>query len=57
VLLGYKKRGFGVGKFVILFVLHPTVNDRFPRYNGFGGKVQPGETPLNAAIRELEVDI
>lgn len=44
-----------MGKFVILFVHYPTVNDRFPRYNGFGGKVQPGETPLNAAIRELEV--
>jgi len=25
------------------------------RYNGFGGKVEPGETPLNAATRELEV--
>ncbi|PPR01952.1 hypothetical protein CVT24_011100 [Panaeolus cyanescens] len=37
VLLGYKKRGFGVG-----------------RYNGFGGKVDPGETSLEAAARELE---
>ncbi|KAJ3508691.1 hypothetical protein NLJ89_g5614 [Agrocybe chaxingu] len=37
VLLGYKKRGFGLGK-----------------YNGFGGKVEPGETALQAAIRELE---
>lgn len=37
VLLGYKKRGFGVGK-----------------YNGFGGKVEPGESNLQGAIRELE---
>ncbi|KAL7275262.1 hypothetical protein RUND412_001807 [Rhizina undulata] len=37
VLLGYKKRGFGEGK-----------------YNGFGGKVEPGETILDGAIRELE---
>ncbi len=25
------------------------------RFNGFGGKVDVGETPLEAAIRELEV--
>ncbi|KAK7020582.1 hypothetical protein VNI00_017711 [Paramarasmius palmivorus] len=37
ILLGYKKRGFGMGK-----------------YNGFGGKVEPGETSLDAAVRELE---
>lgn len=37
VLLGFKKIGFGAGK-----------------YTGFGGKVQPGETPSAAAIRELE---
>ncbi|XP_049417355.1 oxidized purine nucleoside triphosphate hydrolase isoform X2 [Epinephelus fuscoguttatus] len=37
VLLGMKKRGFGVGK-----------------WNGFGGKVQPGETIESAARRELE---
>ncbi|KAI5785790.1 NUDIX hydrolase domain-like protein [Geopyxis carbonaria] len=36
VLLGYKKRGFGVGK-----------------YNGFGGKVDPGETIIAGAAREL----
>uniref|UniRef100_A0A1I8IIB1 Oxidized purine nucleoside triphosphate hydrolase n=2 Tax=Macrostomum lignano TaxID=282301 RepID=A0A1I8IIB1_9PLAT len=36
ILLGYKKRGFGQGK-----------------WNGFGGKVEVGETPLAAAIREL----
>ncbi|MGH0140489.1 UNVERIFIED_CONTAM: hypothetical protein FKN15_017611 [Acipenser sinensis] len=36
VLLGMKKRGFGVG-----------------RWNGFGGKVQPGETIEEAARREL----
>ncbi|KAF9226404.1 hypothetical protein BS17DRAFT_682027, partial [Gyrodon lividus] len=37
LLLGMKKRGFGVGL-----------------YNGFGGKVEPGETPAQAAARELQ---
>ncbi|XP_064415071.1 oxidized purine nucleoside triphosphate hydrolase [Latimeria chalumnae] len=37
VLLGLKKRGFGVG-----------------RWNGFGGKVQSGETIEEAAKRELQ---
>ncbi|XP_064632774.1 oxidized purine nucleoside triphosphate hydrolase-like isoform X2 [Lineus longissimus] len=36
VLLGMKKKGFGVG-----------------RWNGFGGKVEPGETIMQGAIREL----
>lgn len=36
VLLGRKKRGFGVGK-----------------WNGFGGKVEPGESLEEAARREL----
>ena len=36
VLLGMKKRGFGVG-----------------RWNGFGGKVDQGETVENAAKREI----
>ncbi len=36
ILLGMKKRGFGMGK-----------------WNGFGGKVQPGETIEEAARREL----
>jgi 8-oxo-dGTP diphosphatase len=36
VLLGYKKAGFGSGK-----------------YTGFGGKVEVGETPVEAAAREL----
>jgi 8-oxo-dGTP diphosphatase/2-hydroxy-dATP diphosphatase len=36
ILLGYKKRGFGAG-----------------RWNGFGGKVNPDETILQAAGREL----
>lgn len=36
VLLGYKKRGFGVGK-----------------WNGFGGKPNPGESVEQAAAREL----
>ncbi|KAM4698490.1 oxidized purine nucleoside triphosphate hydrolase isoform 1-T2 [Rhinophrynus dorsalis] len=36
ILLGMKKRGFGVG-----------------RWNGFGGKVQNGETIEDAAKREL----
>ena len=37
VLLGYKKRGFGAG-----------------RWNGFGGKVETGETLEQAARRELK---
>ncbi|XP_063587834.1 oxidized purine nucleoside triphosphate hydrolase-like [Penaeus indicus] len=37
ILLGYKKRGFGQG-----------------RWNGFGGKVEAGETPEQAAIRETK---
>ncbi|RPB24018.1 hypothetical protein L211DRAFT_824489 [Terfezia boudieri ATCC MYA-4762] len=37
VVLGYKKRGFGVGK-----------------YNGYGGKVEHGETIVEGATRELE---
>jgi len=37
ILLGYKKRGFGMGL-----------------YNGFGGKVDPGETTAQAALRELK---
>jgi 8-oxo-dGTP diphosphatase / 2-hydroxy-dATP diphosphatase len=37
ILLGYKKRGFGEG-----------------RWNGFGGKVEKGETIEQAAHRELE---
>ena len=36
VLLGYKKMGFGSGK-----------------YAGFGGKLEPGETPAECAAREL----
>jgi len=36
VLLGYKKRGFGAG-----------------RWNGFGGKVEDGESVEEAARREL----
>jgi 8-oxo-dGTP diphosphatase len=36
VLLGLKKRGFGVGK-----------------VNGFGGKLNEGESILEAAVREL----
>ncbi|XP_022125995.1 oxidized purine nucleoside triphosphate hydrolase [Pieris rapae] len=37
ILLGLKKRGFGVNK-----------------WNGFGGKVEPNETILEAAVRELK---
>ena len=37
VLLGFKKEGFGAGK-----------------YTGFGGKLELGETPAEAAIRELD---
>lgn len=37
VLLGMKRRGFGVG-----------------RWNGFGGKVEPGESLAEGAVRETE---
>lgn len=37
ILLGLKKRGFGVNK-----------------WNGFGGKVEPNEEILDAAVRELK---
>ncbi|CAE7160621.1 unnamed protein product [Rhizoctonia solani] len=37
ILLGLKKRGFGIGI-----------------YNGFGGKVDPGESVGDAALRELQ---
>ncbi len=36
LLLGLKKRGFGMGK-----------------WNGFGGKLEPGETIIEAASREV----
>ena len=40
LLLGYKKTGFGAGK-----------------YNGPGGKIEPGETAAQAAIREVEEEV
>lgn len=40
ILLGFKKRGFGMNK-----------------WNGVGGKVDPGESPLAAAIRETKEEI
>lgn len=40
LLLGEKKRGFGIGKI-----------------NGVGGKLEPGETPLEAVIRECGEEI
>jgi 8-oxo-dGTP diphosphatase len=40
ILLGFKKAGFGAGK-----------------YNGFGGKVEPGETVKSAAVREVEEEV
>ena len=40
VLLGLKKRGFGVGK-----------------WNGFGGKVEPGETISQGAKRYKKINI
>ncbi len=40
MLLGFKKAGFGAGK-----------------YNGFGGKVEAGETVESAAIREVKEEV
>ncbi|MDO8560251.1 MAG: 8-oxo-dGTP diphosphatase [bacterium] len=40
VLLGFKKRGFGQG-----------------RWNGFGGKVEEGETVDAAAVREVNEEV
>lgn len=40
VLLGWKKRGFGAGK-----------------WNGFGGKLEEGETMLECAKRQDKLDI
>ena len=40
ILLGYKKRGFGEGK-----------------WNGIGGKVNEGESVLQAALRETKEEI
>ena len=40
VLLGMKKRGFGVG-----------------RWNGFGGKIEPGETIEEGAMREVKEEV
>lgn len=40
VLLGMKKRGFGVG-----------------RWNGFGGKIEEGETIEEGAMRELHEEV
>jgi len=37
ILMGYKKVGFGAGK-----------------WSGFGGKIEPGEAPAQAAAREME---
>ena len=40
ILLGFKKVGFGAGK-----------------YNGFGGKVEGGETIVGAAVREVAEEV
>lgn len=54
-----KKRGFGVnlwnGKGIENSYTH-TVLKKI-NYVGFGGKVEPGETVLEAAHRELEVRV
>ena len=40
ILLGFKKAGFGAGK-----------------YNGFGGKLESGETIESAAVREVKEEV
>ncbi len=40
VLLGKKKRGFGIGKL-----------------NGIGGKLEPGESPEDGVIREVQEEV
>lgn len=56
LLLGYKKRGLGkdmcARTSIVLGNLLAILMTK--RYNGFGGKVDPGETPAEAAVRELK---
>ena len=44
-----------MGKYDVRILLSLRRAELSIRYNGFGGKVEPGETPLSAATRELEV--
>ncbi len=68
VLLGMKTRGFGMGKvgspvpcpplpfflpFPALTPTPPLPPCCPPQFNGFGGKIEPGETVLQAAVREM----
>ncbi|KAF7326372.1 7,8-dihydro-8-oxoguanine triphosphatase [Mycena venus] len=56
ILLGYKKRGLGIHKSESSHY-SPLAATRLivsPRYNGFGGKVEPNESTLDAALRELK---
>lgn len=40
---------------VCVFSLNNVIQTRSGRFNGFGGKVDIGETPAQAAARELKV--
>ena len=52
ILLGMKKRGFGQGRLVGTLC---SSNEHYvtSRWNGFGGKVETGESVAEGATREL----
>jgi hypothetical protein len=54
ILLGLKKRGFGAGKINVCFEFaHAVFSSILIVLQGFGGKVESGETVHAAALREL----
>ena len=52
ILLGMKKRGFGQGRLVSR-IKQLEIETFNPRWNGFGGKVEKGESVAEGAAREL----
>lgn len=54
VLLGLKKRGFGVGKHYYVYLIFKSILTLI-RWNGFGGKVMENESINACAARELKV--